>query len=92
MRNPLYDAGAWKRTVSLTVNADLYAKAKDAGINLSEIAEEALAEALTQRLAEQAKADIDRDLGAFNAFVEAHGSFSEMVREHYAIVDGDAPV
>jgi post-segregation antitoxin (ccd killing protein) len=92
MRSPLYDAGARKRTVSLTLNADLYAKAKDAGINLSKIAEEALAEALTRRLAEQAKADISRDLEAFNAFVETHGSFAEMVREHYATVDSDAPV
>lgn len=92
MRNPPYDAGARKRTVSLTLNADLYARAKASGINLSKVAEEALAQALAQRLAEQAKVDIDRDLQALNAFVEAHGSFAEMVREHYATVDGDAPV
>ena len=41
-----FDAGARKRTVSLTLNADLYAKAKDSGINLSKVAEEALAQAL----------------------------------------------
>lgn len=45
-----------------------------------------------QRLAEQAKADIARDLQALNAFIEANGSFGEMVREHYAAVDSDAPV
>jgi post-segregation antitoxin (ccd killing protein) len=78
--------------VSLTLNSDLYAKAKGAGINLSKVAEEALAQALAQRLAEQLRADIRQDLGALNAFVEAHGSFAEMVREHYATVDGDAPV
>jgi post-segregation antitoxin (ccd killing protein) len=92
MRNPTYDTGARKRTVSLTLNADLYAKAKGAGINLSKVAEEALAQALAQRLAEQARADIRQDLEALNAFVEAHGSFAGMVREHYATVDGDAPV
>jgi post-segregation antitoxin (ccd killing protein) len=92
MRNSLYDAGARKRTVSLTLNEDLYARAKGAGINLSKVAEEALAHALAQRLAEQVRADIRRDLGALDAFVEAHGSFPEMVREHYASVDGDAPV
>jgi antitoxin CcdA len=92
MRNPLYDAGARKRTVSVTLNADLYAKAKGAGINLSKVAEEALAQALAQRLAEQVKADVRQDLGALDAFVEAHGSFAEMAREHYAAVDGDAPV
>jgi hypothetical protein len=43
-------------------------------------------------VAEQARADIAQDLGALSAFVEAHGSFAEMVREHYAAVDGDAPI
>lgn len=92
MRNSLYHPGARKRTVSLTLNADLYAQAKALGINLSKVAEEALAQALAQRLAEQAKADIDRDLQALNAFVEVHGSFAEMVREHYAAGDGAEPV
>jgi post-segregation antitoxin (ccd killing protein) len=92
MRDLPYDPGARKRTVSLTLNADLYAKAKGAGINLSQVAEEAVAQALAERLAEQVKADMHRDLGALNAFVEAHGSFAEMVREHYPTVDGDAPV
>jgi post-segregation antitoxin (ccd killing protein) len=92
MRNFLYDAGARKRTVSLTLNADLYAKAKDVGINLSKVAEEAFANALAQHLAEQVRADIRRDLGALDAFVEAHGSFPDMVREHYATVEDDAPV
>jgi post-segregation antitoxin (ccd killing protein) len=92
MRNPPYDSGARKRTVSLTVNADLYTKAKGEGINLSKVAEEALAQALAQRLAEQARADIRQDLSALHTFVEAHGSFAEMVREHYATVESDAPV
>jgi post-segregation antitoxin (ccd killing protein) len=78
--------------VSVTLNADLYAKAKGAGINLSRVAEKALADALAQHLAEQARAEIRQDLRALDAFVEAHGSFAEMVREHYATVDGDTPV
>jgi post-segregation antitoxin (ccd killing protein) len=92
MRNPPYDTSARKRTVSLTLNADLYAKAKGAGINLSKVAEEALAQALAQRLAEQARADIRQDLSALQTFVKAHGSFAEMVREHYATAESDAPV
>ena len=92
MRPSLYDAATRKRTVSITLNADLYGKAKGAGINLSKVAEEALAQALAQRLAEQVRAEIRRDIGALDAFVEAHGSFAEMVREHYATADGDAPV
>ena len=92
MRNLPYDPGARKRTVSLTLNADLYAKAKSAGINLSKVAEQALAHELAKRLAEQIEADIRQDLDALNAFVEVHGSFGEMVREHYATADNDAPV
>ena len=92
MRASLYDPGARKRTVSLTLNADLYAKARSAGINLSKVAEGALAQALAERMAEQVKADVHRDLTALNAFVEAHGSFAKMVREHYATADGDPPV
>ena len=92
MRNPHYDTSARKRTVSLTLNADLYAKAKAAEINLSRVAEEAIAQALAQRLVEQARADVRQDLAALSAFVEAHGSFAEMVREHYAAVESDAPV
>jgi post-segregation antitoxin (ccd killing protein) len=88
MRNLTYDAGARKRAASLTLNADLHTKAKSAGIKLSKVAEAALA----QRLAERARAEIRQDLEALNTFVEAHGSFAEMVREHYATVDGDAPV
>jgi hypothetical protein len=45
-------------------------------------------EALAQRLAHQARQDISQDLAALNAFVETHGSFAEMAREHYATVDG----
>jgi post-segregation antitoxin (ccd killing protein) len=52
MRKSLYDAGARKRTVSVTLNSDLHAKAKDAGISLSRVAEEAIAQAWARRLAE----------------------------------------
>jgi hypothetical protein len=34
IRNHAYDTSARKRTVSLTLNADLYAKPKGGGINL----------------------------------------------------------
>jgi hypothetical protein len=36
----LFDQNARRRTVSLTVNDDLYAKARAAGINASRVAEE----------------------------------------------------
>lgn len=84
MRQPLYDRAAKKRTVSLTVNEDLYAKAKRAGLNASQVAEDALAQALSQRLAESVKAEIRQDLEAYNAYVAAHGSPADLVRGDYA--------
>ena len=92
MRTSLYDAHSRKRTVSLTLNADLCAKARDAGINLSKVAEAALAQALSLRMAERLRAEIQSDLAAHEAFVEQHGSFAGMVREHYALPDDDASV
>ena len=92
MRTSLYDARARKRTVSLTLNADLCAKAKEAGINLSQVAEKALAHALALCMIEEVKAEIQRDVAAHETFVEQHGSFARMIREHYGLPDGDASV
>ncbi len=43
MKPPHFDPSAARRTVSLTINGDLYARAKEAGINVSRVAEQALA-------------------------------------------------
>jgi len=89
MTKPLFDAAAKKRTVSLTLNSDLYAKAKAEGINASQVAEAALAEALAAHLALTAKMEIQHDLHAYNDYVEKHGSPAEMLRAHLA-EDDDA--
>jgi antitoxin CcdA len=83
MRTPAYDAKAAKQTVSLTINSDLYAQAKGFGLNASQIAEDALAREVARLKTEQIRAEIQQDIEAYNAFVEKHGSFAEMVREHY---------
>lgn len=75
---------AGKRTVSLTLSADLYAQAKELGINVSKVAEEALAEKLKVLAAEKIKAEIRQDLAAYNAYVEKHGSPADLIRAHYA--------
>lgn len=90
MRQLPYDPAARKRTVSLTLNGDLYAKAKAQGINASQVAEAALAEALAARLTEQVRAEIGQDLVAYNAYVDKHGSPAEMLREHLADRDDAA--
>ena len=43
MRKPLFEPKAVKQTVSITLNSDLYAKAKAFDINASRVAEEAIA-------------------------------------------------
>ena len=82
VRAALYDRSASKKTVSLTINSDLNRRVKEAGINASQVAEEALAERLKQvtqvALLEAARADIE----ASNAYIEQHGLFADTVREH----------
>jgi|JI9StandDraft_2_1071091.scaffolds.fasta_scaffold225217_2 post-segregation antitoxin (ccd killing protein) len=78
-----YNVKAPKQTVSLTINSDLYTQAKGLGLNASQIAEEALAAELARRHAERIQAEIREDLEASNAYLAKHGSFAEMVREHY---------
>jgi post-segregation antitoxin (ccd killing protein) len=90
MRKPVFDHSAKKRTVSLTLNSDLYAKAKAEGINASQVAEEALAQALKARFVEKVRAEINQDLVACNAYIEKHGSPAEMLREYLAERDDAA--
>jgi hypothetical protein len=62
MRQLPFDPAAKKRTVSVTLNSDLYAKARAQGINASRVAETALAEALAARLTDKVRAEIEQDL------------------------------
>ena len=45
MRRPLYDVNARRKTISITLNADLVAKASELGINISRTAEAAVIQA-----------------------------------------------
>ena len=88
MRNPLFEPKAPKQTVSITLNSDLYAKAKNAGINTSKVAEEALAHEYAQRCAAALAEELRQDLAAIERYAEEHGSFPDLVREHYEREDG----
>lgn len=59
VRPALYNARAAKMTVSVTLNADLYAKARRAGLDTSKIAERALAAALAGELDLEAREDLE---------------------------------
>jgi post-segregation antitoxin (ccd killing protein) len=82
MRADLYDPKAKRQTVSLSVNADLYAKVKNAGINASRVAEAALAGALREHVAEALREQIREDIAAIEAYEAEHGSFPEMIRAY----------
>lgn len=84
MRDPLFEPKAAKQTVSITLNSDLYAKARNLGINTSRVAEKALAEEYATRRAEALMAEIRQDLTAVESYSEQHGGFADLVREHYA--------
>jgi antitoxin CcdA len=86
----LYEQAAKKRTISVRLNADLYARAKQAGLNVSQVAEDGLAQALLRRLGESVKAEIRQDLEAYNAYVAEHGSPADLLREWAEPEDEDA--
>jgi post-segregation antitoxin (ccd killing protein) len=88
MRSPLFEPKAAKQTVSITLNSDLYAKAKSLGINASKVAEEALAQAYAQRRSETIIAELRQDLAAAEGYADRHGTFADLVREHYERDDG----
>jgi post-segregation antitoxin (ccd killing protein) len=88
VKDPLFESKAPKQTVSITLNSDLYAKAKGMGINASKVAEEALAHEYSARRSEALRAEIRDELAALEKFEAQHGSFPELVRAHYERDDG----
>ena len=88
MRTPLFDPKAAKQTVSITLNSDLYAKAKSVGINLSRVAERALAETYAEHRRDALSTDVQQDMAAVENYADQHRSFADLVREHYEGDDG----
>ena len=88
MRDLNFDPNAPKQTVSITLNSDLYAKAKSVGINASKVAEEAIADEYAKRRKEALLKELQQDLAAVERYEEQHGSFPELVRAHYEREDG----
>jgi antitoxin CcdA len=73
VRVPLFDAAARKRTVSLTLNSDLVEKARAAGLNLSRVAEAAIAAEFRRVDREQWIADWKEAVKWSDAVVAEHG-------------------
>jgi post-segregation antitoxin (ccd killing protein) len=83
MQNAPYDLAARKRTVRLTLNSDLYAKVREAGMNASRTAEAALIQALKARDAEHLRAGIREDMTALADYIAEHGDPAAELREMF---------
>ena len=79
MRTP-YQNNAPKRPVNLSLNSDLLRMGKDLGLNLSSVAEEALAYAVSARLAERWLEENRTAIDAYNRRLETQGVFSDGLR------------
>jgi len=72
--------GTSKKAVNLSLDSDLLRQARDLGLNLSGVAEEALAYAVSARLAERWKEENREAIDAYNRRIEAEGVFSDGLR------------
>jgi post-segregation antitoxin (ccd killing protein) len=82
MRVPDYDTTAAKRPVNLTLNGDLVSRARVAGLNLSALAEEAVAAALARVAREKLAADIAQACLVHEQYLADYGSLWDAVREN----------
>jgi antitoxin CcdA len=73
MRTPLYDVNARRKTVSITLNADLVAKASALGINISRTAEAAVVQAFEAAEKARIREEIREAVRITDALVAEHG-------------------
>lgn len=72
-----YRMDAPKKPVNLSLNSDLLRMGKDLGLNLSNVAETALAQAVKDSMGERWLMENTDAIQAYNKHVEAHGVFSD---------------
>jgi antitoxin CcdA len=77
---PAIDTPAAKRPVNLTLNSDLVARARAEGLNLSALAEEALAAALARIAKARFEAEIARACLVHEQYLAEYGSLGDAVR------------
>ncbi len=75
-----YKTDAPKKPVNLSLNGDLLKVSKDLGLNLSGLAEEAIAKAVRTRLSEVWLSENAEAIQAYNKRVESQGVFSDGLR------------
>lgn len=75
-----YLTDAPKKPVNLSLNSDLLRLGKELGLNLSSVAEEALAYAVNARLAERWVVENQNAIEAYNRRIDMQGVFSDGLR------------
>jgi post-segregation antitoxin (ccd killing protein) len=81
-----FDRDAAKRPVNLSLNGDLVARARMEGLNLSALAEAAVAGELARIARERFAAQVAQACRAHDAYLAAYGSLADAVR---AATDGE---
>ena len=76
----LYDPKAAKRAVNVTLNGDLVARARAEGLNLSALAEEAVAAALSRIAREKFEAEVAQACRVHDEYLAEYGSLGDAVR------------
>jgi antitoxin CcdA len=71
----LFNRKASKRVANLSVNSDLLKAARESGVNLSAVTEEALAYKAAEAKREQWKKENAEAIAAYNNFVEEQGVY-----------------
>ncbi len=80
MSNIVFDRAAPKKSVNLSINADLLQQAKRLNINLSQTLEQHLAEIIRQAQRRLWLAENQSALDEYNRRIEKHGTFSDGLR------------
>jgi antitoxin CcdA len=90
MRSPLYDVNARRKTVSITVNADLVAKASALGINISRTAEAAIIQAFEAAEKAKIREEIREATRMVDEYVALHGMpFDDWANDGLTADDAD---
>jgi antitoxin CcdA len=82
-----HDADAVKRPVNVTINSDLVARARAEGLNLSALAEQAVAAALARLAKARFDAEVVQACRVHDQYLTEYGSLADAVR---ANADTDA--
>lgn len=76
----MYDTEAAKRPVNLTMNSDLVARARAEGLNLSALAEGAIAGEMARIARQKFDVDLEAAYRDHERYLEEFGSLSDAIR------------